>query len=141
MRTSDPAVLAIGDCAAFSTTYGGRIRLESLQNANDQARIATATLLRQEKPYVAAPWFWSEQGPMRLQMAGLLPPSFETVRRSGANTSSFTLFHMVGDKLLCAESVNAPLNHMMSRKLIEKRMQLNPSTLADPSIPLKSLFN
>jgi 3-phenylpropionate/trans-cinnamate dioxygenase ferredoxin reductase subunit len=110
MRTSDPAVLAIGDCAAFSTTYGGRIRLESLQNANDQARIATATLLGQEKPYVAAPWFWSEQGPMRLQMAGLLPPSFETVRRSGANASSFTLFHMVGDKLLCAESVNAPLD-------------------------------
>jgi 3-phenylpropionate/trans-cinnamate dioxygenase ferredoxin reductase subunit len=78
---------------------------------------------------------------MRLQMAGLLPPSFETVRRSGANASSITLFHMVGDKLLCAESVNAPLDHMMSRQLIEKRMTLRPSTLADQSIPLKSLFN
>jgi 3-phenylpropionate/trans-cinnamate dioxygenase ferredoxin reductase subunit len=141
MRTSDPAVLAIGDCAAFLTTDGGRIRLESVQNANDQARIATTTLLGQEKPDVAVPWFWSEQGSMRLQMAGLLPHSFETVRRSGANASSFTLFHMVGDKLLCAESVNAPLDHMMSRKLIEKSMTLNPSTLADQSIPLKSLFN
>lgn len=141
MRTSDPAILAIGDCVAFSTADGGRIRLESVQNANDQARTATATLLGQEKPDVSVPWFWSEQGPMRLQMAGLLPPSFETVRRSGANASCFTLFHMVGDKLLCAESVNAPLDHMMSRKLIEKRMPINPSTLADPSIPLKSLFN
>lgn len=141
MRTSDPAILAIGDCVAFSTTDGGRIRLESVQNANDQARTATATLLGQEEPYVSVPWFWSEQGPMRLQMAGLLTPSFETIRRPGANASSFTLFHMVGDKLLCAESVNAPLDHMMSRKLIEKRMQLNPSTLADPSIPLKSFFN
>jgi 3-phenylpropionate/trans-cinnamate dioxygenase ferredoxin reductase subunit len=141
MRTSDPAILAIGDCVAFSTADSGRIRLESVQNANDQARTATATLLGKEEPYVSVPWFWSEQGPMRLQMAGLLPPSFETVRRSGANVSSFTLFHMVGDKLLCAESVNAPLDHMMSRKLIEKRMPINPSTLADPSIPLKSLFN
>jgi 3-phenylpropionate/trans-cinnamate dioxygenase ferredoxin reductase subunit len=141
MRTSDPAILAIGDCVAFSTPDGGRIRLESVQNANDQARTATATLLGKEEPYVSVPWFWSEQGPMRLQMAGLLPPSFETVRRSGANASSFTLFHMVGDKLLCAESVNAPLDHMMSRKLIEKRMPIYPSTLADPSIPLKSLFN
>jgi 3-phenylpropionate/trans-cinnamate dioxygenase ferredoxin reductase subunit len=141
MRTSDPAILAIGDCVAFSTADGGRIRLESVQNANDQARTATATLLGQEEPYVSVPWFWSEQGPMRLQMAGLFPPSFETIRRSGANASSFSLFHLVGDKLLCAESVNAPLDHMMSRKLIEKRMPLNPSTLADPSIPLKSLFN
>ena len=141
MRTSDPAILAIGDCVAFSTADGGRLRLESVQNANDQARTATATLLGQEEPYVSVPWFWSEQGPMRLQMAGLLPPSFETGRRSGANASSFTLFQMVGDKLLCAESVNAPLDHMMSRKLIEKSMTLNPSTLADQSIPLKSLFN
>lgn len=141
MRTSDPAILAIGDCVAFSTAHGGRIRLESVQNANDQARTATSTLLGLEEPYVSVPWFWSEQGPMRLQMTGLLPPSFETIRRSGANASSFTLFHMVGDKLLCAESVNAPLDHMMSRKLIEKCMPLNPSTLADPLIPLKSLFN
>jgi len=140
MRTSDPAVLAIGDCVAFSTAAGARIRLESVQNANDQARTATATLLGRKEPYVSVPWFWSEQGSMRLQMAGLLPPAFETVRRSGANASSFTLFHMVRDKLFCAESVNAPLDHMMSRKFIEKRMTVNPSTLADQLIPLKSLL-
>jgi 3-phenylpropionate/trans-cinnamate dioxygenase ferredoxin reductase subunit len=77
---------------------------------------------------------------MRLQMAGLLPSSFETVRRSGANATSFTLFHMVGDKLLCAESANAPLDHMMSRKLIEARVALNKVTLADHLIPLKSFL-
>jgi 3-phenylpropionate/trans-cinnamate dioxygenase ferredoxin reductase subunit len=140
MRTSDPNVLAIGDCVSFSNAEGAWVRLESVQNANDQARTAAATLLGREEPYVAVPWFWSEQGSMRLQMAGLLPRSFETIRRSGSNPSSFTLFHMVDDKLLCAESVNAPLDHMMSRKLIEKRMMLNPSDLVDQSIPLKSLL-
>ncbi len=140
MRTSDPAILAIGDCAAFPTTGGARIRLESVQNANDQARTAAATLLGREEPYWSLPWFWSEQGPMRLQMAGLLPTSPQTTRRAGANASSFTLFHVVDGRLLCAESVNAPLDHMMSRKLIEAGLLVNPASLADPSIPLKSLL-
>jgi 3-phenylpropionate/trans-cinnamate dioxygenase ferredoxin reductase subunit len=140
MRTSDPAVLAIGDCAAFPTTDGARIRLESVQNANDQARTAAAKILGREEPYVSTPWFWSEQGPMRLQMAGILPTSFETVRRCGTTGSSFTLFHMVDDQLFCAESVNAPMDHMLSRRLIEGRLSLNSATLADHSIPLKSLI-
>ncbi|MFW2354925.1 NAD(P)/FAD-dependent oxidoreductase [Hydrogenophaga sp.] len=140
MRASDPAVLAIGDCAAFPTAGGVRLRLESVQNANDQARTAAATLLGREEPYRALPWFWSEQGPMRLQMAGLLPPSAQTVQRAGANDHSFTLFHLHEGRLLCAESVNAPLDHMMSRKLIEAGVALNAASLADPSIPLKSLL-
>jgi 3-phenylpropionate/trans-cinnamate dioxygenase ferredoxin reductase component len=140
MRTSDPAILAIGDCAAFPTTGGARIRLESVQNANDQARTAAATLLGREEPYRSLPWFWSEQGPMRLQMAGLLPTSPQTTRRAGANASSFTLFHVVDGRLLCAESVNAPLDHMMSRKLIEAGGVVNAASLADPSIPLRSLL-
>lgn len=140
MRTSDLAILAIGDCAEFPTPDGVRIRLESVQNANDQARTATATLLGREEPYKSLPWFWSEQGPMRLQIAGLLPTSPETIRRAGANASSFTLFHVVSGRLQCAESVNAPLDHMMSRKLIETGVGVNAATLADPSIPLKSLL-
>lgn len=140
MRTSDMAILAIGDCAAFPTTDGTRIRLESVQNANDQARTATATLLGREEPYKSLPWFWSEQGPMRLQMAGLLPTSSATIQRAGANASSFTIFHVVNGRLLCAESVNAPLDHMISRKLIEAGVGMNAASLADPSIPLKSLL-
>lgn len=140
MRTADPAVLAIGDCAAFPTTNGARLRLESVQNANDQARTAATMLLGREQPYRSLPWFWSEQGPMRLQMAGLLPPSSETVVRAGANLTSFTLFHLKDGSVLCAESVNAPLDHMMSRKLIETGRVVNQSALADPSIPLKSLL-
>lgn len=140
LRTSDPAILAIGDCAAFLTVDGARLRLESVQNANDQARSASATLLGREEPYRALPWFWSEQGPMRLQMAGLLPPTSETVRRAGANAGSFTLFHLQDSLLRCAESVNAPMDHMMSRKLIEAGVPVDRTALADPAIPLKSLL-
>lgn len=140
MRTSDPAVLAIGDCAAFLAADGARLRLESVQNANDQARSAAATLLGREEPYRALPWFWSEQGPMRLQMAGLLPPISESALRSGANAGSFTLFHLRDGRLLCAESVNAPLDHMMARKLIEAGVSVDIEALTNPAIPLKSLL-
>ncbi len=140
LRTSDPAILAIGDCAAFPAAGGGRLRLESVQNANDQARTAAATLLGREEPYQALPWFWSEQGSMRLQMAGVLPRSSEIVRRAGTNASSFTLFHLQDGLLRCAESVNAPMDHMMSRKLIEAGVSLDHIDLADSAIPLKTLL-
>ena len=71
LRTSDAAILALGDCASFPEHGSGRrLRLESVQNANDQARTALATLTGQHEPYRALPWFWSEQGSLRLQMAG-----------------------------------------------------------------------
>ena len=75
MQSSDPAILAIGDCTNFpEPTTGHRLRLESVQNANDQAKAALATLSGHPQPYRAVPWFWSEQGALRLQMAGLAPP-------------------------------------------------------------------
>jgi 3-phenylpropionate/trans-cinnamate dioxygenase ferredoxin reductase component len=140
MRTSDPGILAIGDCANFPAEGGVQRRLESVQNANDQARTAAATLLGREEPYRALPWFWSEQGTLRLQIAGLLPAQAETVLRPGAQASSFTLFHLHDGRLRCAESVNAPMDHMMSRKLIESRVKLTPGALADIATPLKDLL-
>ncbi|OAD39584.1 ferredoxin reductase [Hydrogenophaga crassostreae] len=140
LRTSDPHILAIGDCAAFLTPDGARLRLESVQNANDHALTAATTLLGGEEPYRALPWFWSEQGPVRLQMAGLLPRSCDTTLRPGAKANSFTLFHLDGGKLLCAESVNAPLDHMMSRKLIASGISVDTALLGDPAVPLKSLL-
>jgi 3-phenylpropionate/trans-cinnamate dioxygenase ferredoxin reductase subunit len=138
LRTSDASVLAIGDCAAFPTANGDRIRLESVQNANDQARTAAATLQGREEPYRALPWFWSEQGALRLQMAGLLPPAAQTVKRPGASPGSFTLFHLQDGQLLCAESANAPMDHIMSRKLMEAGVAVSAEALGDPSVPLKS---
>jgi 3-phenylpropionate/trans-cinnamate dioxygenase ferredoxin reductase subunit len=141
LRTSDPAILAIGDCSNFpAASDGRRLRLESVQNAGDQARTAAATLLGRAEPYRALPWFWSEQGPLRLQMAGLMPPGGTRHRRSGASAGSFSVLHYEGDRLVCVESVNAPMDHMMARKLLEAGKHPTPAQACDPATPLKSLL-
>ncbi len=139
LRTSDPAILAIGDCTNFPEAGSGRpLRLESVQNANDQARTAAATLQGREQPYAALPWFWSDQGPLRLQMAGLVPAEGERHRRPGAKPESFSVLHYAGGRLRCVESVNAPLDHMAARKLLEAGRSPPPEAACDPAQPLKS---
>ena len=139
LRTSDPAILAIGDCASFPEPGSGRrLRLESVQNANDQARTALATLLGREEPYRAVPSFWSEQGSLRLQMAGLVPADGVRHRRPGASAASFSILHYVGDRLVCVESANAPLDHMAARKLLEAGRSVDPAVACDPAVPLKA---
>jgi 3-phenylpropionate/trans-cinnamate dioxygenase ferredoxin reductase subunit len=143
MQTSDEAVLAVGDCTRFPDRRAGRpLRLESVQNANDQARTAVATLTGAPRPHDVVPWFWSDQNPLRLQMAGLMPPEGTagalTVRRPGANDASFSLLHYVDGQLRCVESVNAPVDHMMSRKLLEAGRSPDPAVAADPAVPLKT---
>ena len=145
MRTSDPSILAVGDCTSFPAHLhaqhaGDRLRLESVQNANDQARTATATLQGREEPYQALPWFWSEQGSMRLQMAGLMPAQGTRFRRPGANDQSFSILHYVDDALRCVESVNAPVDHMMARKLLESGRHPDPVSACNPARPLKSFL-
>jgi 3-phenylpropionate/trans-cinnamate dioxygenase ferredoxin reductase subunit len=141
MRTSDPLILAVGDCCSFPEAGSGRrLRLESVQNANDQARTAVATLLGREEPYRALPWFWSEQGPLRLQMAGLAPPDGMRYRRAGATPASFSILHYAADRLVCVESVNAPMDHVMSRKLLEAGKNPAPELACDAATPLKSFL-
>lgn len=138
MVTSDPDILAIGDCTSFEH-HGERVRLESVQNANDQAKVAAATILGKPAAYRPVPWFWSEQSGMRLQMVGLWRAGLETVRRQGAAPGSFSLFHFAGAQLVSVESVNAPVDHMWARKLLEKGISPSPQQAADTSFALKSL--
>ena len=145
MQTSDPTVLAVGDCTRFPDRRAGRaLRLESVQNANDQARTAVATLTGAPREHDAVPWFWSDQGSLRLQMAGLVPPEgtpgLATVRRPGPNDTAFSLLHYVDGRLVCVESVNAPVDHMMSRKLLEAGKSPAPEQAADAAVPLKSFL-
>jgi len=137
----DPSILAIGDCTSFPD-HGSdrRLRLESVQNANDQARTALATLLGRDEPYRALPWFWSEQGALRLQMVGLIPAEGERYRRAGANDGSFSILHYRGDRLACVESANAPVDHVMARKLMEASRHPEPQRACDPGVPLKTLL-
>lgn len=139
MRTSDPCILAIGDCTSFEYR-GTRIRLESVQNANDQAKVAAATLIGSAADYQPTPWFWSEQGGLRLQMVGLWRPGLAVVLRVGATPASFSLFHYAGDELVAVESANAPVDHMWARKLIEAGRSPSSDRVADRDVPLKSLL-
>jgi 3-phenylpropionate/trans-cinnamate dioxygenase ferredoxin reductase subunit len=141
MVTSDPAILAIGDCTSFPDIASGRrLRLESVQNANDQARTAVATLCGTRRAHQAVPWFWSEQGTLRLQMVGLPPAHAQRFRRQSDKAESFSIFHYAGDELSCVESVNAPLDHLMARKLMEAGKSPAPERVADATVPLKSLL-
>ena len=140
MRTSDPAILAIGDCALFpGLRASGALRLESVQNANDQAKVAAATMLDQPQTYQAVPWFWTEQGSLRIQMAGLLPKNGSCWRRPGKDETSFSLLHYEQGELRCVESVNAPADHMGARKLLEAGVSPAAERACDPALALRSL--
>lgn len=140
MRCSLPDVWAIGDCTSFPYGAPGNcLRLESIQNANDQAKIAAQSILGKEVSYRPTPWFWSEQGAMRLQMVGLMPSAPVTVKRPGANAQSFSLFHYEGERLACVESVNAVMDHMMAKKFFEQGLHPKPEEVANPDLALKSL--
>jgi 3-phenylpropionate/trans-cinnamate dioxygenase ferredoxin reductase subunit len=138
MRTADPAIFAIGDCTSFPSTWLGRhIRLESVQNANDQARCVAQAIAGKPVPYTALPWFWSDQGEMRLQIAGLWEPHHERLVRGDPATGKFSVLHFNGDVLSSVESVNVPADHMAARKLVGERVKVSREKASDPSIALK----
>lgn len=141
LRTSDAHIWAIGDCARFAWRQAG-LRLESIQNAQDQGRLAAAALLgKPAQPYQPVPWFWSEQGGMRLQMVGLLEVGpLHTVRRQGAQPGSFSLFHYQQDVLRCVEAVNAPADFMVARKMLESGLSPDAHLVGDADRPLRSLL-
>jgi 3-phenylpropionate/trans-cinnamate dioxygenase ferredoxin reductase subunit len=124
LRTSDPAVSAVGDCARFPGADGAPIRLESVQNAVDQGRHVAARLLGADAAYREIRWFWSYQGDFKIQIAGL-PGRFGTcVERGDWATGRFSLFWYRGEQLTCVESINHPAGHMMARRLLAARPPL-----------------
>lgn len=140
LATPDASVSAIGDCARFPAPDGsGTLRLESIQNAQDQARALASRLCRAPQPYAAVPWFWSDQGGLRLQMVGRVVPGLEALRRDGAKAGSFSLFHFEGPVLRAVESVNAPVDHMTARKWLAAGVQPERDALADAAKALKDL--
>jgi 3-phenylpropionate/trans-cinnamate dioxygenase ferredoxin reductase subunit len=139
MRTSDPAIFAIGDCTSFpSATLHRHIRLESVQNAVDQARCAALAVAGRPEPYTALPWFWSDQGATRIQIAGLWAPEHRQVLRGDPDSGRFSVLHYAGDQLSSVESINSPADHIAARKLIASARPVPPEQAADASVPLKS---
>ena len=119
MSTSDPDISAIGDCASFPNPSGdGHLRLESVQNATDQARCIAAKLLDKPVPYTATPWFWTEQGSLRLQIAGISAGYDQTVLLGDTDTHQYSILCFRQGKLAAVESTNRPLDHMIARRIL-----------------------
>ena len=142
-RTSAPRVLSAGDVAsmALAPVPGGptRVRLESIQAANDGARAAASVVVGREQPNTAVPWFWSDQFDLKFQMAGLPLHGDEVVTRGDIASDKFSLFYLRDGVLVGAHSVNKPAEHMQSRKLIAARAQPTAAQLADTSFDLKTV--
>jgi 3-phenylpropionate/trans-cinnamate dioxygenase ferredoxin reductase component len=139
-RTSDPHVAAAGDCTARRLEDGRLLRLESVHNAVEQGRSAAAALLGQERPFVAPPWFWSDQYEMKLQIAGLSPGADEYVVRGDMASASFSVYHLHAKRLIAVDSVNAPKDHMLARKLLEASVAPDPARIADAAFDLADLL-
>jgi 3-phenylpropionate/trans-cinnamate dioxygenase ferredoxin reductase subunit len=137
-RTSDPHIVACGDCTATQVRGGGLRRLESVQNAVEQAKAAAAALLEKEVPFTAAPWFWSDQFNVKLQMVGRATDFDSVVERGDVHGKSFSYCYFKNSTLVAIDSINAPQDHMAGRKLIGHlaALTITPSQAANKSFDL-----
>lgn len=141
-RTSLPDIYAIGDCAMHANDFadGARIRLESVQNANDQANTAARHIMGTAEPYHAVPWFWSNQYDLRLQTMGLSLGYDETIVRGDPANRSFSVIYLKQGRVLALDCVNAVKDYVQGKALVVGRHSPDKAALADPEIPLKSLI-
>ena len=139
LLTSDPDISAVGDCALFaSPRFGGSLRLESVQNATDHARCVAARLTGDARTYDGLPWFWSDQGPDKLQIAGLTTGYDQVVVRGDAGQGSFSAFCYKSRQLVGIESINRAGDHVFGRKILGLNRSIAPEQAADASFDLKS---
>lgn len=135
-RSSDPNIWAAGDCASFPRG-DGRIRLESVQNAIDQAEHAAATMLGATEHYAATPWFWSDQYDCKLQIAGLNTGHDRTVLRPGSRAGGQSVWYYAGERLLAVDAMNDPRAYMTGKRWIEAGVSPDPARIADPATDLR----
>ena len=139
LLTADPDISAIGDCALFeSPRFGGSLRLESVQNATDQARCVAARLTGDAKTYDGLPWFWSDQGDDKLQIAGLTTGYDQVVVRGDPAERSFSAFCYEAGKLVGIESINRAADHVFGRKSLGLTRSIEPEQAADLGFDLKA---
>jgi 3-phenylpropionate/trans-cinnamate dioxygenase ferredoxin reductase subunit len=136
-RTSHPHIYAAGDCAAWTLPHESRpSRTESVQNAVDQAKTVAASLCGLPLPAKSAPWFWSDQMDIKLQMVGNAIEADRIICRGDQESGRFSLFYYQQSRLVRVDSVNRPMDHMAARKLVTRRSELPPHVAADPAIKL-----
>lgn len=137
--TSDPNVYAAGDCTNHpNPLLDRRLRLESVPNAMDQARVSTANMLGDDKTYAAIPWFWSDQYELKLQMVGFSADGDAQVLRGDMASNQFAIFYLKDGKVVAADAVNSPKEFMLCKQLVGK--SADPAMLANPEADLKALL-
>jgi 3-phenylpropionate/trans-cinnamate dioxygenase ferredoxin reductase subunit len=133
-RASVPNVYAIGDCTRFpSGRYGRQVRLESVQNAIDQAKTAAGAILGTPRPYDPVPWFWSDQYEIKLQMAGLSDGYDSAALVGDRATPRFSVEYRMGGKLIAVDAVNDARAHMMARRRIAEACASDVAPEPSPS--------
>lgn len=142
-RTSDGRTVAAGDCTVMPNPYplgvGGRVRIESVNNAREQALVAAATLLGEQAAYSSVPWFWSDQADLKLQIAGLSSGYDQVVVRGEPDTERVSVLYYRGGRLIAADCVNQPAEFMTIRHALAKGQTIPASTAADAATALKML--
>ena len=137
-RTLDAAIYSAGDCTSHpSPHYGRRLRLESVDNAFEQATSAAANMLGAAVPHNKVPWFWSDQFDLKLIIVGLTHEHDAVVIRGDPASRSFTACYLRGGELVAVDTVNSPKDQMAARKLIAERARPNLEKLANTTIPLR----
>jgi 3-phenylpropionate/trans-cinnamate dioxygenase ferredoxin reductase subunit len=139
-RTNDPHIVAAGDCTARALDDGSYRRLESVQNAVEQGRAAAFALLGNPRPFTAAPWFWSDQYDLKLQMVGLSQGYDRVVTRGDLEKPAFSAFYFHGNRLIAVDSLSRPPDHLQSRRLLDHGVSPTPEQAADAAFPLQSLL-
>ena len=141
-RTSLPDVFAIGDCVEYANPFAGGtpLRLESVQNAADQAAVVAKLIAGVPEPYRAIPWFWSEQYDFRLQTVGIALGHDRIVTRGSSDAPGFSLLYLKEGKVIALDCIGSVKDYVQGRQLILSGAVVAPESLADPSIPLKSLL-
>lgn len=128
-------MFAIGDCAAHANPYadGAVIRLESVQNAHDMAKVVAGVICGEAQPYNAVPWFWSNQYDLRLQTVGLVMNHDATVLRGQPESRSFSVIYLKDGRMIAIDCVNSVKDYVQGRKLIEARAEIDPERMIDPA--------
>jgi 3-phenylpropionate/trans-cinnamate dioxygenase ferredoxin reductase subunit len=139
-RTADPAVFACGDCTATRQAGQGLRRLESVQNAVEQGKAVAAAMLGKEKPFVATPWFWSDQYDAKLQMVGTSSDFDTQVIRGEPDEGKFSVFYFRLGRLIGIDSINRPQDHMLGRKLLDRGLSPTQQQVTDEAFALNSLL-
>ncbi|MFD1950761.1 NAD(P)/FAD-dependent oxidoreductase [Sphingomonas arantia] len=141
-RTTLPDVFAIGDCAGHANPFAGgaAIRLESVQNANDQATIVAKGLTGAAEPYHAVPWFWSNQYDLKLQTVGLSTGHDLAVLRGDPDTRSFSVIYLRDGRVIALDCVNSVKDYVQGRALVVAGAEITPTLLADDTVPLKAML-